>query len=237
MPINLSIKNFEIFGTDHKELKGIIKEIFTENSYYFETTKKNPTIVDVGAHVGVATLYFKYYFPQANILAIEPHPKAFSLLEKNISENRIENVTAIEAALGITNQEQTIYVDAEDTWLSTTSSTNGAWDESQETYPIEVEGITLDEVVMLSQKMYNADLIDLLKIDIEGAEIELLFANALALKKVDQCIVEFHPTRENGLKLKDFLTFMNKHGFILKSEIKTSPRKRNVLQLIHFVRK
>jgi hypothetical protein len=143
----------------------------------------------------------------------------------------------IDAAVALSNEGQTIYVDEAEEWLSTTSAIDGAWDESQETHPIEVESITLDEVVMLCQKIYEADVIDLLKIDIEGAEIELLLANSKALRKVNQCIIEFHPTRENGFKLKDFISFMEKRGFRLDSEVKTSPRKRNVLQLLHFVRK
>jgi FkbM family methyltransferase len=69
------------------------------HTYYFETDNPLPFIIDAGAQIGMSTLYFKKQYPGAEIVAIEPNTINFKLLEENIWENQLDNVTTIQAAL------------------------------------------------------------------------------------------------------------------------------------------
>ena len=74
-------------------------EIFIWQVYKFSRVGSKPVIIDAGANIGVSVMYFKFFYPGAMITAIEPNPEAFSLLEKNISQNKLENITLIPACL------------------------------------------------------------------------------------------------------------------------------------------
>ena len=58
-----------------------------------------PRILDCGANIGLATLYFKLLYPGACITCFEPGAEAFRVLEANISANQLEEVTAFPVAL------------------------------------------------------------------------------------------------------------------------------------------
>ena len=63
----------------------------------FEVEKPPRTLVDAGANIGLASLYFANRFPSANIIAIEPEQSNFDLLRKNVAP--YETITPIRAAL------------------------------------------------------------------------------------------------------------------------------------------
>ena len=95
---------YEIWYENSDEFYELKKEIFSENCYYleiesFDDAQDKPVIVDAGAHIGMATLYYKMLFPHARILAFEPVPYNFKILEKNIHENQLENVELFEAVV------------------------------------------------------------------------------------------------------------------------------------------
>jgi len=68
-------------------------EIFTSDLYYFETENSTPFIIDAGAHIGLVTLYFKKNYPDSEIIAIEPNPESFEILENNMYENQIDGIS------------------------------------------------------------------------------------------------------------------------------------------------
>lgn len=170
------------------------REIFTYDTYYFETDNPAPVIIDAGAHLGMATLYFKHLYPNAQITAIEPNPYTFELLEMNVFENVLRDVTTIQAALAAQQGEAQFYLDkTANQWWSTAGFIEGAWTGDQESLAITVPTITLAELVQAP--------VDLLKMDIEGAESEVLMASESVLPMIKQIFVEFHP-HENQDKFK-----------------------------------
>jgi FkbM family methyltransferase len=56
-------------------------------------------ILDCGANIGMATLFFKWLYPNARIDAFEPDPKTFQLLENNVKQNHLTNVATHNCAL------------------------------------------------------------------------------------------------------------------------------------------
>ena len=93
------LNNYTIYYNHSEEYHLLKREIFTQDLYHFETVQPAPFIIDAGAHIGLSTLYFKMLYPSSRIIAIEPHPENFKILEKNIYENQIEGVTLVQAAL------------------------------------------------------------------------------------------------------------------------------------------
>ena len=63
------------------------EEIFRREQYRFETDAPAPFIVDCGANIGMATLYFKSLYPDATVLAFEPDPAAFACLQEKRSSS------------------------------------------------------------------------------------------------------------------------------------------------------
>ncbi len=202
-----SYLNYQISYLNAEEFADLKREIFTHQLYYFETDFPTPVIIDAGAHLGLATLYFKNLYPQAKILAFEPNPLLFPLLKENIAQNHLENVTLIQAALSKHNDKTTFYYDATPwQWLSTGSLTQNAWNGKQKTLPVSIQSVRLDQY--LSQYPQ----IDLLKLDIEGAESAVLLSIRDSLSKIKEIIFEFHPT--GNQKLAELLSFLTKKGFI-----------------------
>jgi FkbM family methyltransferase len=157
-------------------------EIFVKEIYHFSTTNNKPFIIDCGSNIGLATLYFKMLYPKAEIIAFEPSRKCFQVLQKNISVNNLTNVTAYNKA--VSNQE----------------GSASFWDPSEGCgdgrASILVQGnnkfITTVESVRLSD--YITKPVDLLKMDIEGAEFMVFqeLAQAKKLKLIKEIVLEYH---------------------------------------------
>jgi hypothetical protein len=84
---------------NYSDIIQVFSEVFIEECYNFKTDKSDPFIIDCGGNIGMATLYFKKLYPNANILVFEPEPHSFDILQKNIAANGIKNVVAINKAV------------------------------------------------------------------------------------------------------------------------------------------
>lgn len=88
-----------IFHTNVAEARSIHDEIFHQNCYAHSCIDLQPgaTIIDVGANVGLATLYFHRRFPDAQFVCVEPIPSVVDLLQANLKYHKI-NATVLTAA-------------------------------------------------------------------------------------------------------------------------------------------
>jgi FkbM family methyltransferase len=190
--LSTKLAPYTVFFTQSEEFHRLKQEIFSQHVYYFETAQPQPKILDIGAHIGLSTLYFKKLFPGAKITAVEPLPPNFRLLEENIWQNRLEGVNTIEAAVWSTPGELTFYYDESPyQWFSTASTLPQAWNEQQQTASTTVSAITLSSLL--------SEPIDFLKLDIEGAEQGILEEAHDRLHFVKEMIVEFHPVPHQSL--------------------------------------
>jgi FkbM family methyltransferase len=114
-------------------------------------------IIDGGSNVGYLSVYYANLFPQCRIIAIEMESSNFEVLEKNISG--YHNITGVKAALWCHNKGvQFGDSDAKDAY--------NLFSQSAVRHPI--------PSVTLSEMIGSAHRIDVIKLDIEGAEIEVL---------------------------------------------------------------
>ena len=199
------------------------REVLDRQIYYFQTENPAPVIVDAGAHIGLATLYFKWLYPEARVWAFEPNPHVRALLEQNVAENNLTGVTVMPQAVSNHAGTAKFYIDATDwRWWSVGSMRRGAWNGEQKNQKeITVESIKFSDFVQ------NFTTIDLLKLDIEGSEQAILYSLRGQLSKIKQLIFEFHPTREQNLT--DLTRFLRKSGF----EIAFKNRKNQKINAWH----
>lgn len=229
MNTELHIKDFVVSSTNLEELKGLKKEIFDQQSYYFETNNPNPIIIDLGAHVGLSSIYFASLYPTAQILALEPNPDTFKLLQHNLTVNSISNVTALNLALATKPGKQTLFIDTQDDWFSTASFTKGAWNHTQTSEAISVETTTLANLL---NTYFPNQSIDLVKMDIEGAEHQIIPHAGQELSRIKHLIMEYHPAAKYSLFT--IAERLKKFNLLPDEPLITSPKKLRQLQLLHF---
>lgn len=215
MSQTIKVDKFLVHYHNKEEVLEIKKEIFAQHTYYFETINAKPFIIDAGAHIGMTTLYFKKQFPGAEIIAIEPNTINFKLLEENVWENQLDDVTTIQAALTSYGNEAEFFADEKQSWLSTASLVQGAWNGEQSTQRQVVPAMQLSSLITRH--------VDLLKLDIEGAEQEVLQEAREKLPLIKKILMEFHPHAGQSLEeieklLKDagFTVLYSKNGGRIK---------------------
>jgi FkbM family methyltransferase len=162
------------------------EKVFLEQEYRSPMDLSSPKlIVDAGAKIGMATIFFAASFPEARIVVIEPEAENFRLLERNCAG--LPNVTLKQAAL---------WPDAG--MLELFNYTDGAW-----TFAVK-SGNGKSAVDAVTIPMLLAELgstrIDLLKLDIEGSERELFAEQACKswLPQVSCVVAETHDRYRPG---------------------------------------
>ena len=178
------------------------REIFEDEVYRFISTSNNPFIIDCGANIGIASIYFKHLYPNARLLSFEPDPDAFSCLTHNIkSLANDENVTAEQAAVWI--HSEGVSFDVEGGFSGQIS--NHGHGSVKET--ILVPSIRLKDVII------SNSVIDLLKIDIEGAELEVIEDIADVLGHINHIFIEYHSHEKEPQKLDRILKILSDNSF------------------------
>ena len=139
---------------------GTIFKIFFAREYAFKLNTAPKTILDCGANIGLASLFFANEFPQATIIAIEPDADNFKYLLLNTAG--YPNIYCIRAAIWPREASLNIQDPGAGNW---SLQTRAVTEQSAAT----IESITISQIL----ERYQWPGIDLLKIDIEGAEKEL----------------------------------------------------------------
>ncbi len=173
------------------------RSIFLHRIYEFATDNPCPYIIDGGANIGLATIYWKRLFPGAHILAFEPDPKICQFFIANCDSFGLEGIQLIEKAVWNANGVHQFARDYAD-------SGNLVGDQSSDT--IEVQTARLRP--FLVEKT-----IDLLKLDIEGAEVDVLIDCQFSLTRVKRIFVEFHSFCGKAQRLDELLSVLTQAGF------------------------
>ncbi len=173
------------------------KSIFEDEIYRYVSLEEKPKIIDGGANIGLAILYWKRLYPHAEIEAFEPDPSVFQVLQENIKAWRFEGITLHQRALWKQNETLTFSSEGSDAG----SLAQGA----PASKAIHVEAIRLQE------KLHQP--VDFLKLDIEGAEVPVLEDCEEELKNVAHLFVEYHGYWNRPQELQKLLSVLEKSGF------------------------
>lgn len=161
------------------------EQVFVQDLYEFAFHKKPKVIVDAGANIGLVSIVYANRFPNARIVAIEPEENNYRMLQKNTAAYK--NIIPLKAALWDTNERVNLVDPGLGEWgfrtrRNTDEGSNFTLNQK------EVQGLTLDRIM----EKFGLAVIDILKIDIEGAEREVFRDPSLWIDRVNLLVVELH---------------------------------------------
>lgn len=177
-------------------------EVFHLRHYKLQSALPDrPTIVDAGANIGLATIWFLACYPGASLHAFEPETSNFRLLTSNLGH--AENVSSIQAALGATNCQVILQL-GDHAATHSIVPTYQPLDvgEEQET----VRQLNLADYLQTEQ----VEAVDLLKLDVEGSELDVLRGLGDRIRMVRVICGEVH---EPLVSPKEFFLYLERHGF------------------------
>jgi len=201
----------------------VFKQILIDEEYdpvvklFEERGKRMFTMIDGGANIGLTTLYFYRQFPEARIIALEPSGENFVQLTGNLKLNALTGIIPINAGVWNSNKHLSKAQDFGDGrhWaFSLTESESGTFK-------------VFDIPTLLTE--YNIEVLDFLKLDVEGAEYEILLKadNLNFLEHVNVISIEVHKKSTIHQYVKVLETY--KMSWFLSGEILVGYRSLSFL--------
>lgn len=170
-----------------------IRQIFGERLYDFRSRRPEPRILDCGAHVGVASLLFKERYPAARITAFEADPAIADMCRANLKAFGCGDVDVVAAAV----------------W---THNNGVSFSQSHDDAGHAAEGAATTPSVRLKPLLEEGP-VDLLKLDVEGAEFAIIEDCGDALAAVDRMVIEMHAMDGAPPRIGALLAALEARGF------------------------
>jgi FkbM family methyltransferase len=177
-----------------------VEEIFIDEVYKFDSTRAKPLIIDCGANWGLSIIYFKSLYPAAKIFAFEPDPDIFKMLTNNIKNHHFNDISLLNKAIWIDDAEMTFSCEG---GVGGTFSHFTTYDLPK----VSVQTTRLKDILQLHA------IIDFLKIDIEGAEYEVIKDCQYSLANVQNMFIEYHGSFGKPQYLHEILEIISNSGF------------------------
>jgi len=180
-----------------------IRRVYEKVSEYI--VQDGDICVDIGANIGSVSLIWSKTNKKGAIVALEPHPETFERLKNNLNLNGVSNIMAIHAAIARRSGSITICLD---------SGSNMAHVEGveMETHicaaKTKVPSYSLDDLI----SHCNLEKVDLLKVDVEGYEVQCLEGGDRTLDGTRRILLEYH---SEALR-HDCERILRKKGFTVK---------------------
>ncbi|MEI6266157.1 MAG: FkbM family methyltransferase [Sphingobacteriia bacterium] len=180
----------------------IFKEIFIEEIYNKHNIEieEGDTVVDIGANVGLFSVYASYKVGKGKVFAFEPFKENYEILSKQIQLNDLTNLFPHNLGVSSITGEQTLF-------LSPTNTGGHSIKFDQGASSVIIKTITLSEFCNSN----NISRIDFLKIDCEGSEFEILESSPQILDSVKKLVMECHPYKNKSVE--DMIELLEKHHF------------------------
>lgn len=193
-PVTIKIGKYKVSGNDAPSFLHQYEEIFVNRAFDIEFRKKDPVIFCCGANIGLELFFFKKKYPGCRIIAFEADPEIAGVLRKNAAQNKLEQVTIHAAAVWTENGEINFEPDG---------ALGGKAGSGKQNIPSERLAFCLN----------REEKIDLLIMDIEGAELPVLTDCREQLSKVENLFVEWHGKSGEEQNLDELLKLLNSCGF------------------------
>lgn len=178
------------------------KDTFVDELHAFDADTETPRVLDCGANVGVVTMYLKRRYPNAKITAFEADPSIAATLATNIEANRLSDVDVVAAAVWDSAGETTFVAEGADS--------GGV--------AVDYRGASRKRItvptVRLRDILANETHVDLLKLDIEGAEHRVLADCESELGRVKAIAVELHDFDIEARRSPRTLELLSRAGFL-----------------------
>jgi FkbM family methyltransferase len=209
---------FTFHYRNEPEFELLSREIFEGAEYRFACDKGDPTILDCGSHIGLSVAWFKRCFPKARIIAFEPDPQNFRLLQTNVAINGFEGVALQNLAVSSRRGTARFFGDfGGSAPMSSAHSLRQEWGTQRSERWILVNTVPLAD--------YITGPIDYLKLDVEGAETEVMKSIQPHLHQIRAVGLEFHGMGPQArADEEELLRLLRESGF----QISTTRKSRSI---------
>jgi FkbM family methyltransferase len=190
----VTVGGFRLRITDGPNTYMQYKDECVRRIYAFRSGRAAPRVIDGGANMGMFTLATLRDHPGARIVAFEPDPAILAILRENLARNGALHVTLVNAAIGAVDGEMEFAPDGQ---------AGGALAAGPMRVRVERLSRYLDEEV------------DFLKLNIEGAELDVLreAAHSGRLRRVASMVIEYHGWPGGEQRLGPLLDLLDAEGY------------------------
>ena len=181
--------------------------------------KDGDIVVDIGAHIGRYTIInSKRVGENGKVIAIEAHPDNFEILNRNIKLNKLTNVIPLNYAVYSKQTKLKLYLPVEEPGFTIYNTIMVNRTASEEKFT-EVNANTLDNILLQQNGISHAD-INWIKIDVEGAELEVLKGSSSILSKSKDIslLIEIHNLHGGTNLYRQIVEFLDIYNFKIEFE-------------------
>lgn len=143
----------------------------------FHVIKDGHTVLDIGANIGVYAMRFARAAPNGRVVSFEPHPASFERLQEHVRSNALQNVTVLPFGIGSKESMHRLYQ-----VLESNSGMNRILPDAPEQIELPYEEVLVKPLGKAIEGLHLSR-IDLIKIDVEGFEMEVLEGSAEVIEK------------------------------------------------------
>jgi FkbM family methyltransferase len=212
-----------IFSDSRTPLHELFKEVYRTNAYTqpdIPQIVEDAVVVDLGANIGMFSLFAAKLSPRVQVHAFEPAPGTFALLKRNVLANNLSNVQCHKCAVSSKTGKQTLYIDVGSTADTTVAS---RVKEPATVTTQEVDCLTLDDLFTRC----GISRCNFMKVDVEGAEFEIFAAaSRQTFDKIDVIAMEYHEHEDR--RHEELSELLESHGYSVRI-----PEPRNDLGMIY----
>ncbi len=213
------------------------KDDFTVMSFHEDDmvelfrTKEGDLVVDVGAHIGKYTIIAsKRVGPNGKVVAIEADPDNFDLLSRNIQLNKLSNVVTLNYAVYSEKKRLKLYLPTGKGESSYTKYNTIISDRAQHKDRfLEINADTLDSLLL--SNTIRQEKVNWIKIDVEGAEYEVLKGAKDILSKCADIalLIEIHNLSQGSNLYKPIKEFLSLYNFKIEFEEPSDNGERHII--------
>ncbi|GAB4143786.1 MAG: hypothetical protein Fur0041_18830 [Bacteroidia bacterium] len=189
------------------------EQIFRKGQYAFRADRSDPLIVVCGANIGLELFYFKKHYPDCIIHAFEADPDIAGILMENVKSNQLKDVHVYNTA---------VWIDHEGVAFEPEGALGGKAG----------SGVMKVNSIRLKDFLEKHDQIDLLVMDIEGAESIVLEDCRALLSRIKHLFVEWHGVKNEDRNLSTVLGILENEGFSwrLYNDLPSSPFNNRIVE-------
>jgi FkbM family methyltransferase len=207
----------------------LYQQIFVENVFNFQAIKEfikknNPVVFDLGANCGFFTLRTLDFFSKAKIYAFEPQIKVKNKFEKIIKANNLQDQISLYQFAIADRNSRSIFYENRSPISASLLKEKVSKRTIRKKYPVQIKSLNW------FVKEYNTPLPDILKIDVEGSELDVLKGSADILNKISILFIEVHPPICTANQIKDFL---HSFGYVRSKCMERSQKKDQDLVFVN----
>src|SRR5205823_3837091 len=202
-----------IYANARTPLHSLFVDVFEHGEYVnprIPSIKCGDIVVDIGANIGLFSLFAASISPDIQVYAFEPASDTFALLQENAAANNLANIHCQKCAVTATTGEARLYLDSGSLGDSVIRELVG---DENISGTERVPCLSLDDLFF----RYELPRCDFLKVDCEGSEFDLFSsASPQTLARITAIAVEYH--EHNGRKSRELTELLEAHRFLVSEK-------------------